>query len=136
MLFKAKIKHIERIPYCIVFLLLVGIEVLIALLVHDRFIRPYVGDVLIVGVIYSFVRIFVPNRLKLLALYVFLFSVAVEIGQYFDFVSLLGLGHSQFLKILLGSSFSWGDILCYAVGAALCVGVDTSVRKIIAKPER
>ena len=119
----------KRLTYFIVFIALVFIEVLIALFVHDRFIRPYVGDILVVGVIYSFVRIFFPNKPKLLPLYVFLFSAAVEIGQYFDFVSLLGLGDSRFFRILLGTSFSWGDILCYAIGALFCFGMETAVKK-------
>ena len=36
-------------------------EVLIALYVHDAFVRPYIGDVLVVIVIYTFIRIFVPE---------------------------------------------------------------------------
>ena len=34
------------------------IEVLIALYVHDNFIRPYVGDVLVVILMYCFVKSF------------------------------------------------------------------------------
>ncbi|MCW5910752.1 MAG: DUF2809 domain-containing protein [Cyclobacteriaceae bacterium] len=34
-------------------------EVLIALFVHDSFIRPYVGDVLVVILIYCFVKSFI-----------------------------------------------------------------------------
>jgi hypothetical protein len=51
--------------------------------------------------------------------WVFLFAAAVEIGQYFDFVTLLGLGNIAFFRILLGSTFSMADLLCYAVGCVL-----------------
>ena len=53
------------------------IEVLIAIYVHDAFVRPYIGDVLVVVVIYTFIRIFVPERCKLLPLYVFIFAALV-----------------------------------------------------------
>ena len=109
----------KRLFYLIAFLTLVAVEVLIALFVHDGFVRPYVGDVIVVMVIFCFVRIFIPNKVPLLPLYVFLFSLAVEIGQYFDFVALLGLEQNRFLSVLLGRTFSLSDILCYAVGCAI-----------------
>lgn len=44
--------------YLILTIFLFVIEVLIALFVHDNFIRPYVGDVLVVILIYCFVKSF------------------------------------------------------------------------------
>ena len=55
----------KRIGYAIATVILLLIEVLIALYVHDAFVRPYIGDVLVVVVIYTFIRIFVPERCKL-----------------------------------------------------------------------
>ena len=37
----------RRIVYALIALGLLAVEVLIALFVHDNFIRPYVGDVLV-----------------------------------------------------------------------------------------
>lgn len=105
-----------RILYALCFIVLLIIEILIALFVKDAFIRPYGGDILVTILICCFVRIFVPKKVKLLPVFVFVFSVAVEIGQYFDFVTLLGLGDIEFFRILLGTSFSVLDILCYGVG--------------------
>lgn len=50
-------------------------EVLIALYVRDRFIRPYVGDMLVVVLVYSFVRIFLPTGIPRMPFYVFLLPV-------------------------------------------------------------
>jgi len=105
--------------YAIAFILIFITEVLIALFVHDSFIRPYGGDILVTILICCFIRIFFPEKIKLLPLLVFLFAVAVEIGQYFDFVSLMGLGDIKFFRILLGTSFSVIDILCYGVGCLI-----------------
>lgn len=112
----------KRMIYLLVTVILLGIEVLIALFVHDRFIRPYLGDVLVVVVIYTFIRIFIPEKLRLLPLYIFIFAAGVEVLQYFQIVKYLGLADNRFFSILIGSVFDWKDIACYAVGC-LCLGV-------------
>ena len=73
----------------LLFLALLATEVLIALFVHDDFVRPYLGDVLVVPVIFYLLRAAFPERIKLLPLYIFLFAAAVEVGQYFNIVKLL-----------------------------------------------
>ena len=80
----------KRIGYAIATVILLLTEVLIALYVHDAFVRPYIGDVLVVIVIYTFIRIFVPERCKLLPLYVFIFAALVEFSQMFHIVEVLG----------------------------------------------
>ena len=117
-----------RLFYGIVFCILLLLEILIGLFVNDNFIRPYVGDVLITLLLCSFLRIFFPKGIKTLPLYVFFFAVAVEIGQYFDLVAMLGI-QSRFLSVLIGRTFSFGDILCYAVGSLLAVVTDRIIYK-------
>lgn len=112
-------KHKKRIAYGICFCILLLIEVIIALFINDEFIRPYLGDVLVVAVVYSFVRIVFPNGLKLLPLYVFIFAVFVEAMQYFELVKVLGLQDNTLARIALGSTFDIKDIVCYGVGAVL-----------------
>lgn len=108
-----------RIKYGIAFALLLLIEVIIALYVHDSFIRPYVGDMLVVILVYSFTRIFIPEKCRLLPLYVFLFAAGVEVLQYFKLVYVLGLEDNRFLRIVLGSVFDLKDIACYGAGCIL-----------------
>lgn len=115
-----KIKRNQlRIKYCIAFVLLLLIEVIIALYVHDSFVRPYVGDMLVVILVYSFTRIFIPEKCRLLPLYVFIFAAGVEVLQYFKLVHVLGLEDNRFLRIVLGSVFDIKDIACYGVGCIL-----------------
>ena len=101
-----------------------AVEVVIACYVHDRFIRPYVGDVLVVVVVYCFVRIWVPQGVRLLPLYVFLFAAGVEVLQYFHLVGLLGVGNNTFLRVVLGSVFDVKDILCYGIGCVFLEGFE------------
>ena len=123
----------RRLGYLAAFCVIFAIEVCIALFVSDSFIRPYGGDVLVTVLICCFLRIFLPHGVKLRPLYVFLFALAVEIGQYFDFVALMGLGNSRFFRILLGSTFSPADIVCYGVGCALFALLETLIlhRKLV-----
>ena len=114
----------KRVVYFVLTVILLVVEVLIALFVHDRFVRPYVGDMLVVVVIYTFIRIWIPDSVRLLPFYVFLFATGVEILQYFNFVELLGVADNPFLRILLGTSFDGKDILCYAVGCVLVWAVE------------
>lgn len=102
------------------FLLIFCIEVLIALYVRDSFVRPYIGDVLVVVLVYSFVRIFLPTGIPRLPFYVFLFACFVEVMQYLQLVETLEITNRA-VRIILGSTFDWKDIACYAVGCILIV---------------
>ena len=118
-----------RVLYALLFLGLLITEVLIALYVHDSFIRPYFGDVLVTILLCCFCRIFIPRKLPALPVYVFLFATAVEVSQYFDLVKLLGLENNRFLSVLMGRSFAFLDILCYAAGCLLFFLLELWVRK-------
>lgn len=106
----------KRILYATTTVILLWIEIFIALYVHDSFVRPYIGDVLVVVVIYTFIRTFIPEKCSMLPLYIFLFATGVEILQLIHFVGLLGLEENGFFRILIGSVFDLKDVLCYAIG--------------------
>lgn len=116
-----------RILYAVATLLLLLTEVFIALYVHDDFIRPYVGDVLVVIVIYTFIRMIIPATCRLLPLYIFIFAAGVELLQLAKIVEILGVEDNIFLKTLIGSVFDVKDIVCYAVGCVI-LGVYEWVR--------
>ena len=103
----------------ILFMIFLVIEVLIALYVHDDFVRPYLGDVLVVVVLYFFVRIWIPEKYRWLSGAIFVFAAAVEVLQYFHLVEILGVENNVFLRTILGSTFDFKDIVCYGVGCLL-----------------
>lgn len=110
----------KRTIYFLIFVLLFLTEVLIALFWHDNFIRPYMGDVIVVIVLYFSVRTIFPERMKLLPLWIFLFACIVEIGQYFNYAVLLGFADNLVMLTILGTSFAVEDLICYAVGCVVC----------------
>lgn len=97
-------------------IILFGIEVLIAVYVHDSFIRPFVGDYLVVFLMYCFAFTFLNVHFTSVATAVLLLCYLVETLQYFQFLHLSGLDKYSLLTIVLGSSFSWYDILAYTLG--------------------
>jgi hypothetical protein len=92
----------------------------IAFFVRDRFIRPFIGDVLVVIWLYLTLAAFIQTNGYWLATGVLAFACALEVGQYFGLVRLLGLEHLQIARVVLGATFDWLDLLAYALGW-LCV---------------
>ena len=114
----------QRWIYLLTFVVILILEILIALYVNDRFIRPYGGDILVVillGCLYRSIR---PRGSLRLSAGIFILAVIVEIAQYFNFVELIGLGEIEFFRILMGTSFAWADIWSYAAGCAMFLGMD------------
>ncbi len=122
-----------RLIYGVLSLLLLGIEVIIALFVRDALIRPYGGDVLVTLLLCCMARCVFPQKISWLPLSIFFFSVLVEVGQYFDFATLLGLSQNPVLRIALGSSFSVADIICYALGCLVFILLEKKIVKWTAK---
>ncbi len=110
--------------YFIIAALIFIIEVLIALFVRDNFVRPYLGDTLVVILIYCFIRSFLILPVLTLAIFVLVFSFTIELLQYFNIVERLGLEKSEIVRTVIGTSFAWIDVLAYTVGFAIVVIVE------------
>ncbi len=110
--------------YFILTLLLLLTEVLIALFVHDEIVRPYIGDLLVVILLYCLVRSFLNLQITSTAFSVLLFSYLVETLQYFRLVHHLGLDHSKIANIIIGNYFTWVDILAYTLGILIVLGIE------------
>ena len=111
----------QRIYYLLIFIALFALETLIALTLHGGFIRSYLGDVIVVWVVYCFVQAVLGGKINhyIVALGVMLFAFAVEFLQAVNIVEILGVQNNVFLRTVIGTSFSWVDILCYIVGTAV-----------------
>lgn len=113
--------------YFLLFLLVFVTEVLIALYVRDSFVRPYLGDVLVVILIYCFVRSFLKINVWPAAIGVLLFAFAVEFAQYLNLVDVLDLQHSRLARTVIGTSFSWLDMLTYVVGIVIVIVTENAL---------
>ena len=115
--------------YFLLTILFLAIEVLIAVFVHDTIIRPYIGDFLVVILIYCLVKSILNTPVFATAIGVLVFSFVVEATQYFHLVNLLGLQHSKLARVIMGNYFAWMDIVTYTAGIIVVLLVE----KITAK---
>ena len=95
------------LKYFLLTITLLLIEISIALFVHDNFIRPFVGDSLVVILIYCCIKSFFIFSVIPTAVGVLLFSFGIETLQYFQIVHRLHLQDSKLASVIIGTSFSW-----------------------------
>ena len=100
-----------------------ALEVFIALRVRDAFVRPYLGDVLVVVLMYLALKTLLHAPTAWLAGTALAIACVIEALQALPLVDVLGIDN-RVLRVALGTTFSWADVLCYAVGAALVVAVE------------
>ena len=105
-------------------MVLFAVEAWIAVFVHDRVVRPYVGNSLVVALVYCALRAAMPLRVTAAAAAAFGIACAVEIGQYFHVIDLIGLGGSAVARAFLGTFFDLHDVLAYAIGAIGVLAVE------------
>jgi len=113
-----------RKNYFIAAILIFLIEVGIAKYVHDAIVRPFVGDFLVVILLYLIVRAISKSSCLQAALGVLIFSFAVESLQWIGIVDILGLSDNKFAKILLGTTFSLLDLVSYILGTVTIYFID------------
>ncbi|HTE24031.1 ribosomal maturation YjgA family protein [Flavitalea sp.] len=114
--------------YFLAAVILFIVEILIALYVHDRIVRPYIGDFLVVILLYCFVRAFIEANAVKVAVGVLIFAYLIEFLQYLDLIAFLGLQKSRLANIVLGNYFEWIDIVAYTLGIVTVI-IFESVRE-------
>jgi hypothetical protein len=110
--------------YLIATITLFFIELFIGFFVHDTVIRPFIGDFLVVILLYCFSKSIFNIAPTKAATYVLIFAYLVEIMQGLKFVELIGLSNNKIASILIGTTFSWTDIACYTIGILVVIVVE------------
>jgi len=97
------------------------IEIIIGLFVNDAIIRPYIGDVLVVILMYTFIRGIVQKSIKFLPIYLFIFASTVELAQYYHIIDILHIQDNKVISTIIGTSFDIKDIFCYLIATAILI---------------
>jgi len=97
---------------------ILAVEIYIAICVKGGFVRHYAGDVLAVILLYALARVIFAAPPPNLALKIFVFAAALELAQYLGVVQILGI-ENKILKVMIGGTFDFADLLCYAAGCVL-----------------
>lgn len=123
-----------NLKYLLLTILIFLVEVLIATVLKNQFfIRAYLGDVIVVMLLYTLVKSFFVVDSTQLILGIFIFSCLIEFAQFFKLADKLGFPEGSLMYIVVGNSFSWIDILCYGVGCLilyLIIKVNSSQKKL------
>ena len=111
----------KRLIYGIASLILLGIEILIGVF-GTGWIRAFFGDVLVVILLYTLFRtisINKPSKWFILPTVILVFAFGVEFLQLWGFCDRFGITN-PLLRIIIGTSFSVYDLICYAAGIIPC----------------
>ena len=109
-------KFAFNINYFLAFVVLLFIETLIAFFLKTGFIRHTFGDYLVVILLYCFFRSFIQGKPIRVALFVLCISYTVELLQLTNYLEYFNLQHSKAAGLILGSTFSFSDMLAYTLG--------------------
>lgn len=105
----------QRLVYIIIALLIFALEIGI-FFSGIPFIRNSLGDFFVVILMFVLVKSVFPKINGFyLAIGIFLYSVLIEVLQLFHFPELFGT-EKTWVKIILGSQFTFHDILMYLLG--------------------
>jgi len=121
-----------RLSYFLVNVVLLLTLIFIAVFVTDQFIRPFVGDVLVVIWLYFFIKCWLDIPSIGLSIIVLLFAYCIETAQYFGLVYRLNLQDIKIVHIIIGSTFDVSDLFAYTFGWAailIVIWFETNRRK-------
>ncbi len=114
--------------YFISFILLLFIEFAIAYFHFNPFIRGFLGDVLVILLLYSFLKIFIRNNVVKTAISVLAFAFFVEMLQFFNLAEKIKI-KSEVLLTILGSVFDFWDLVAYFLGFLLIICIEKLLQK-------
>jgi len=107
------------LKFSLLFALVFLIEVLIAVFFDDSLIRPFVGDVLVVILLYFFVRMLAKFEHLHVVIGVLLFAYIIEFSQYLNLISILNLQDIKLAKLIIGTTYDGMDLVAYSLGALI-----------------
>lgn len=120
---------IVRRGYALAFVLILAVELAIARFAHDRFVRPFVGDVLAVIGVFCGLRALLRASWPAAAIAAVALGFVIEGLQALALPARLGIAPGNAVGVVLGSTFDPLDLLAYAVGGGVIVAVELSARR-------
>ena len=106
----------KRAIYFLIFLFLLGVEIAIATYLKTGFIRAYLGDLLVVILLYCLLMSILKPSVKTGLLLTLAIAFAIELLQLINLTRFFPQEYKQLATLVLGSHFSWLDLLMYVLG--------------------
>ena len=106
----------KRAIYFLIFLFLLGVEIAIATYLKTGFIRAYLGDLLVVILLYCLLMSILKPSVKTGLILTLAIAFAIELLQLIDLTRFFPQEYKPLATLVLGSHFSWLDLLMYVLG--------------------
>lgn len=107
---------------------------IVKLLNENRIVRGFIGDIIVILLIYFLIKAFYDFHPLKLAVFTLMLAYITEFLQYLKLASFLGLEHNTVARLIIGSVFDPYDLVAYTVGAILVYIIDTRiVRRALSK---
>lgn len=121
----------KRLVYFSLAILCFIICVLIVKLFNNNpLIRGFIGDIVVIWLIYFFIKGFYDFHSLKLAVFTLALAFATEFLQYLKLIAFFGLEHNAMARLILGSVFDPYDLMAYTVGAVLVYIIDAKVLQV------
>ena len=120
----------KRILFAVISVIILAIEIFIGLYARG-WIRNSLGDILVVMLLYTLVRTAIPGlqtEWYVIPTIILAFAFCVEFLQLWGFCDRFGITN-KLLRIIIGTGFSAGDLLCYAIGIIPCYITEYCMRR-------
>ena len=118
-----------NLKFALITTLILAIEICIAVFLKDGFIRYTFGDFLSTILVYCGLRSVTNLKPKLVALITLIIAFTLEGFQYINLLELVNLQDYKLLRIVLGSHFSFEDLLAYTLGTICAYIIDIRTNK-------
>lgn len=116
-------------PYLYATILLLLIEIAIAVFLKSGFIRFTFGDYLATILVYTCIRAFIAFKPIQIAALTLCIAFGIEGLQLFDVLDFFGLKGNRLVATLLGTHFSFGDLVAYTLGVITIYLLDINLKK-------
>lgn len=116
-----------RALYFTLVILIFITEVAIALGLGGPFVRGSVGDILVIGLVYYFLRGIGRYATRPTLIQALVIGYVVEGLQAIHLADLLGLQRGGVLYTVIGNTFTVSDLMMYTIGGILAYGIDIAV---------
>lgn len=110
--------------YFTAFIVLILIESYIAIYIKQGFIRFVLGDYLAVILLYCLTKSFTKLKPIYTAIFILGISFCVELLQLIDILELLNINKNTLTNLVLGTTFSFEDLIAYTLGVTTILLID------------
>ena len=115
--------------YFISFIILFIVELLIAKYATG-FLRHSIGDVLAVIFLYCLIKSFIKIPVINTAILVLIIAFTIEFLQLSNLQNMYPKEAEYYLKLTLGTSFSFGDLIAYLVGTIIILLIEKKTNNV------